>query len=170
MLLKHFKRLTGFTGPAIKQVGSPHLASIDSISKWQDSNKIESFPSSLPLNHFLLAQVFLQDVHHCSNIKDFWDLYTENLYIEVLASVNTQLYTMKKRYGLIFPYMGKLPARSNKTELQGFEVFLLYPLVFGLWSSVSPTFAAKSAWPLPLQQQLVQRCLLGIAGVSEITM
>ena len=45
---------------------------------------------------------------------------------------------MKKRYGLIFPYMCKLPARSNKTELQGFEVFLLYPLVFGLWSSVSP--------------------------------
>jgi len=34
--------------------------------------------------------------------------------------------------------MGKLPARSNKTELQGFEVFLSYPLVFGLWSSVSP--------------------------------
>ena len=64
--------------------------------------------------------------------------------------------------------MGKLPARSNKTELQGFEVFLSYPLVFGLWSSVSPTFAAKSAWPLPLQQQLVQRCLLGIAGFQNL--
>ena len=76
MLLKHFKRPIGFTGPAIKQVGSRHLASIDSFPKLQDSNKIESFPSSLPLNHFLLAQVFLQDVHHCSNIKDFWDLYT----------------------------------------------------------------------------------------------
>jgi len=36
VLLKHYKRPTGFTGPAIKQVGSPHLASLDSIPKLKD--------------------------------------------------------------------------------------------------------------------------------------
>ena len=66
----------------------------------------------------------------------------------------------------------KLSARGCNTELQGFKGFCTSYQVVGLWSLVfglNLTFAAESAWPLPLQQ-LVQRCLLQIAGVDKIKM
>ena len=66
----------------------------------------------------------------------------------------------------------KLSARGYNTELQGFEGFCTSYQVVGLWSLVfglNLTFAAESAWPLPLQQ-LVLRCLLRIAGVDKINM